>query len=95
MPTPHASQAVVDREPLWWNAPVRFFVETLVGLFIFGVIASAAVGLHLLVALLSSKGIDSFILVGLKGAEYALFGADLILFGRFLWKTTERTWRAL
>jgi hypothetical protein len=84
-----------DPKPPWWRAPWRFLIETLVGLFIFGVIAAAAVAIKLGVEELSRRGIEGFIIWGLKGGEYALFGTDLVLFGRFLWRTGIRTWKEL
>lgn len=82
-------------DPPWWNAPLTFFVETLVGLFIFTLIALGAAVLDLLVKVLLAKGIHSFIILGLKAAEFAVFGTDLLLFARFLWKTANRAWRGL
>lgn len=84
-----------DPSPPWWKAPWKFLTETVVDVFIFGVIGAAAVGLNLLVVYLSDKGIDSAILIGLKCAEYGLFVTDIVLFGRFLWKTGWRTWKEL
>lgn len=81
--------------PPWWKAPWEFLVETLVGVFIFVVIGGAAVGLNFLVHELENNQIDGVITFGLKTAEYALFLVDLVLFGRFLWKTASRTWRKL
>lgn len=79
----------------WWKAPWEFLVETLVGSFIFIVIGAGAVGLNYLVHFLEAKEIDEFILFGLTAAEYLLFSVDLILFGRFIWRTACRTWRKL
>jgi hypothetical protein len=84
-----------DTIPPWWKAPWKFFIETLVGVFIFGVIASAAVAINLVVVVLTLRGVDWYIIWGLKGAEYALFTTDLVLFGRFLWRTASRTWKEL
>lgn len=79
----------------WWKAPWEFLVETLVGVFIFVVISGAAVLLHFFVHELEINQISDVITLGLKAAEYVLFLVDLLLFGRFLWKTTYRTWRKL
>ena len=68
--------------------------ETAVGVIFFVVIAAAAVGLNFVINELSELGISSGILYGLTGAEYALFVMDLVLFGRFLWKTAIRSWGA-
>ena len=72
-----------------------FLVETIIGVLIFLIIACAAVGLSFLVTFLDSNGVDNVIVVGLKFAEYAIFFIDLILFGRFLWKTSLKMWREL
>jgi len=79
--------------PPWWKAPWKFFIESIVGIFIFGVIGAGAVSIKFIVDFLSTKGVDSYILLGLKGAEYALFTTDMVLFGRFLWKTGQRIWK--
>jgi hypothetical protein len=79
----------------WWKPPWQFLVETIVGILIFGVIAAAALAIKLIVRWLSSRGIDSYIIFGLTAAEYALFTTDLVLFGRFLWKTALRIWKDL
>lgn len=84
-----------DFKPRWWHAPWKFLVETLVGVFIFVVIAAAAVAIKFAVKELEKRGVDGFIIWGLVAAEYALFTTDLILFGRFLWKTGARTWKEL
>ena len=89
---PAASQGPVR---VWWLAPWKFLVETLVGVVIFGAIAGAAVAINLLVTRLSTLGVDRPILWGLTGAEYALFVTDLVLFVRFLWKTGSQTWKDL
>jgi len=77
------------------SAPKRFFFETLTGIAIFGIIALAAVGLSFFVKFLDVNGIDPVIVVCLKGAEYAIFFMDIILFGRFLWRTGLKTWGEL
>ena len=66
--------------------------ETLVALFIFMVIAGAAVGLHFFTEYLKFQNIDAIIVLGLKGLEYTVFFADLILCLRFLWKSGYRMW---
>jgi len=88
-PTPNSA------DPKWWEAPLRFFIEAIVGVIIFSIVAGAAVGLNIAVTYLRAKGVDTFILIGLEGAEYGLFTVDLVLFTRFLWKTIVRNWKAL
>lgn len=77
------------------SAPKKFLVETITGISIFLIIGSAAVGLSYIVELLDKNGIDKVIVIGLKITEYSIFAFDLILFGRFLWKTGRRTWGEL
>ena len=84
-----------DRDPRWWEAPWKLFVETLVGTIIFLLIAAAALALNYLVKFLEGLGTDNLIIWGLKGAEYALFFVDLVLFFRFLYKTALRIWKKL
>lgn len=73
-------------------APRHFFMETLIGIAIFLIIACAAVLLSYLVKILEKNGVDMVIVTGLKITEYVIFFGDLILFGRFLWKAALKTW---
>jgi len=61
-----------------------FLTHILGGTFLFLIIAAAAVGLDFLVKFLASIEASSFIIYGLKGAEYSIFGIDLALFAQFL-----------
>jgi hypothetical protein len=79
----------------FWEAPWTFFIEVLTGTLIFLVIAAAAVGLNLILHKLEEIKIDLVLIYGLRGAEYLLFGADLLLFLRFLYLTTVHTWKRL
>jgi hypothetical protein len=79
----------------WWKPPLRFVVESITGVFLFGVVAGAAVGVSIYLHYLERQGVDAVIAYGLQAAEYALFVADLVLFARFLWKSSLRTWQAL
>ena len=58
---------------------------------IFAIIAVPAVLLDFGLRSLEAHGISAVIVFGLKGAEYAVFGTDLVLFGVFLWRTAKRT----
>jgi len=78
-----------------WKPPLRFVVEAITGVFLFGVVAGAAVGVSIYLHYLERQGVDVFIAYGLQAAEYALFVADLALFARFLWKSSLRTWQSL
>lgn len=79
----------------FWQAPTQFAVHALVGTCIFAIIAGAAVVLELAVRKLEMYGIGRVVILGLKAAEYALFGVDLILFACFLWRTANRTIKQL
>jgi hypothetical protein len=74
---------------------VGFLIEIIVGSLLFVIIAIIATSLTLLVRYLETQGIYLPILYGVRGAEYALFFADLMLFARFLWRSSLKTWRAL
>lgn len=87
-----SDQEVTDA---WVKTPVRFFLETVTSICLFLIIGSAAVGLNFCVLYLQKNNIDQVIIYGLKFAEYSLFIADLVLFGRFLWVTVQKTWRDL
>ena len=86
---------MVEHEPKWWDAPCQFAIHSIVGIFIFTVIAVAAVALDFLVAYLSDHDVNVVIIVGLKIAEYSIFCADLVLFLVFIWRTATRTFRRL
>ena len=72
-----------------------FAVHVTVGTLVFVIIASGAVALDVVIARLEPLGIDRIIMYGLKGAEYALFVTDLLLFLVFLAKTGARATRSL
>lgn len=71
----------------WWHTPWEFLVHALVGTLIFLIIATPAVGLDFLIKWLASQDVSDIIIYGLKGAEYALFFVDLVLFVVFLVRT--------
>jgi len=77
------------------NVPKKFLIETITGIFVFVIIAIAAVALSYFVIFLKSHGVDVVIIVGLTIAEYGIFTVDLILFFRFLWRTSVKTWGEL
>ncbi len=80
-----------DKHLSFWRAPWEFAVHAVVGTFIFAVIAVAAVLLGWGLRKLEAFGAGAIIVYGLKGAEYALFLSDLVLFAVFLWRTSKRT----
>jgi hypothetical protein len=87
-------RAVSDPEvcvPRCWETPWEFASHAVVGIAIFLIMAVPAVCLDLLVRSLETHGIGSVIFFCLKTAEYALVGADLVLFLAFLWRTVRRT----
>ncbi len=82
-----------EAEAIW--PPKRFFYEAISGIAIFSTIAGAAVLLSVAINFLKQNEVDIIIVNGLKIAEYAIFFVDLILFFRFLYTTTLKTWREL
>ncbi len=74
----------------FWRAPWEFTVHAVVGTIIFAIIAAAAVLLGFAVDKLANFGTAVAIVYGLRVAEYALFGNDLILYLVFLWRTSKR-----
>jgi len=81
----------IKRQKLWAHL-VGTFVDCVAGTFHFLLIASIAVGLDKLVGHLKGMEIDVFIAYGIKWAAYMLFGADLVLFARFLWLSVKEKW---
>ncbi len=79
----------------WWEAPVQFAVHAIVGILIFGVIAAAALVFDFCVNFLEKRGMNSFIVLGMRVAEYSFFAADLGLFLVFIARTASRTFRRL
>lgn len=88
-------QPSVNARRKFWQAPLWFLVEVLTGTIIFLLIAGGAFALNIVLHRLEAAKIDSFLIYGLRGAEYALFSADLILFARFLFVTVRHTWNQL
>ena len=84
-----------SQERSWWEAPWQFLVETITGICVFLVVAGAAIALSVFVHYLEEHKVEMAVIYGLKSAEYLLFGVDLVLFARFLWKTATRTWSKL
>jgi hypothetical protein len=76
-------------------SPWKLLCHFATGTTVFVVIALLAVGLSLLVEFLFQKGINSVIVMGLKGAEYLLFVTDLFLFAVFVGRTAWRTFGKL
>lgn len=79
----------------WWVAPWKFLVHTLTGVFVFGTIAAAAVGLSFAVDWLKEMKVASVIVFGLRAMEYGLFAVDVLLFSRFLFCTAREFWNQL
>ena len=77
-------------ERKWWHPLWQFAVHGLVGSAIFVVITAPAVLLSLLVKWLEDKKTNPVLVSGLKGAEYFVFGVDLLLFGWFVIRTAYR-----
>jgi hypothetical protein len=68
-------------------------VETLCGAAAFLVIAAMAVMISYVVAALEKQPVDLFIIYGLRFGEYLLFGADILMFVRFIYRATLRAWQ--
>jgi|SRR5580658_9570729 hypothetical protein len=81
--------------PPYWQAPWEFALHATVGTFIFGMIAAPALGAEVAISALQARGADWVIVLGLRGAAYAIFVTDLVLLGVFLWRTATRTIRKL
>lgn len=78
--------------PPFWHVPSEFGFHILIGSLIFVLIALPAVGLGLVVKWLETMTGDRIVTMGLRAAEYGIFGTDLVLFGVYL---TRTTWRAM
>jgi hypothetical protein len=80
----------------WWAPIWEFLVHVIVGTSLFALIGIPAVGLSLIISRLEYSGASKFILWGLTGCEYLLFGVDLILFAVFIvrqaWKGLLKLW---
>jgi len=76
-------------------SPWRLLVHFLTGTFVFAVVALLAVGLSQGIDYLAVKGINPFIIWGLRIAEWLLFVVDLLLFIVFVLRTTYRTMKEL
>lgn len=59
----------------------------------FGLVAMTAVAINLFVQFLVQNGINQFIIYGLTVIEYIIFTADLIVFLKFIYRTTIRMWK--
>jgi hypothetical protein len=86
-----AAPSLSDASIPFWRAPWEFAVHALVGASIFGIIAAFAILLNIGVHKVDTYHSDVVIIFGLRAAEYALFGVDLVLFCVFLWRTAQRT----
>jgi hypothetical protein len=79
----------------FWAPVKEFGTHVAVGMAIFLIVAAAAVLLDLLVRVLVEWNVSEVILGGLRTAEYALFGLDLILLLVFMARLAYRTLRVL
>ncbi len=76
-------------------SPGRLLVHFLTGTFVFAVVGLLAVGLSVFIDYLGRIGINSFIIWGLRIAEFLLFVVDLLLFIVFVLRTAWRTLKDL
>lgn len=84
-----------DTEHVWYAVPWRFVVESVIAVSVFTTIAVVAIGLSFATKTLEAWKVDPFIVYGLKGFEYFLFGGDLFLFGCFWIKAAFRTFKKM
>ena len=79
-----------------WQTPLEFAIHACVGTLLFGIVAASAILLDWGMEWVQSvRPIDPIIILGLRTAGYAIFGADLFLFLTFLLRTVKRTMRSL
>ena len=78
-----------------WGTVAQFAVHVVVGTMVFCLLAAPAIGLSILVHLRTLVTDDVVIQLGIRCAEYALFGADLVLFVVFLIRSVIRAARNL
>lgn len=76
-------------------SPWQLLIHFISGTFVFVTVAFLAVCLSLGVDFLAVKGVNVFIIYGLRIAEYLLFVVDLFLFIIFILRTAWRTYRKL
>ena len=83
------------REP-WWRPIAEFATHMVVGTAIFIFVAVPAVILHLATEFLVLRNLASqFVVMGLRGIEYAMFTADLVLCGIFIFRTALKLGRRM
>jgi hypothetical protein len=63
----------------WKMLPLYLVVEILIGVVMFVVIGTAAVGLHLFAGWIKHHGLPGLIVTATIGLEYLLYGVDVIL----------------
>ena len=78
-----------------WKALRRCCAHVVIGTLLFVVVALAALGLHFVVIELTAMGVDRAILIGLKIAEYTVFGVDLFLYIFFILRIGIQLFRRL
>ena len=78
-----------------WKALGRCCAHVLIGTALFLLFALAAVGLHFVVTESGMMGVDRLILIGLKIAEYTVFGVDLLLYIFFVVRIGIQLFRKL
>jgi hypothetical protein len=80
----------------WWKPIWEFATHILAGTLIFVLLATPAVGLHLLTDFLySRKWASDYIIYGLSFVEYLIFTADLLLCVIFIFRATARAGRKM
>jgi hypothetical protein len=80
----------------YWRTAWHFAVHACVGTLIFGIVAVPAILLNWSVDWLEAVHRTALVIIlGLRFAEYGIFGSDLLLIAVFLFKTVKRTIREL
>jgi len=80
----------------YWRMAWHFAVHACVGTLIFGIVAAPAILLNWSVDWLEAvHRTDLVIILGLRFAQYGIFGSDVLLFWVYLFKTFKRTIREL
>jgi hypothetical protein len=78
-----------------WAVLWHFCLYVVVGTLIFALFAAPALCLGEAVRWLETREVDKALIIGIRIAEYFLFGADLILFGIFVVCAAIKTGRRL
>ncbi len=79
----------------WYEPLITFFLEVLVGTFIFFLVLLPAVGINFFIKWLAEKGVDPILIYGLTGLEYTIFTVDVALCIFFIAKSAIKAGKKL